>query len=158
MELNSIEEQFNCLSIKLIFVCEDQNELSTLLSELNGLDFKNQKILDVNSIFQFLESLTAKIKVSSEANIIVKACHLIKQLVNKQKVQLPEAVSGKLVQWILRCCDTKSVDLFFCEAVDVLNLLFRGNKGAVEKVRGMGSQDLTDVLTNSSTECQQTPR
>lgn len=130
-----MEDQFNCLSIKFIFVCEDQNELNPLLSELNGLDYKNQKIKNVNSIFQFIESLTGKIKVNSDANIIAKSCHLIKQLVNKQKVSLPENISGKVVQWIIRCCETKSLDLFFCEAVDVLTLLFKTNGAAVQKVR-----------------------
>lgn len=135
MELNSMEEQFNCLSIKFIFVCEDLNELNSLLSELNGLDYKNQKIQQVNSIFQFIESMTGKIKVSSDANIIAKACHLIKQLLNKQKVSLPEQISIKVVQWIVRCCETKSLDLFFCEAVDVLTLLFKSNGIAARKVR-----------------------
>ena len=129
-----MEEQFNCLSIKFIFVCEDFKELNSLLSELNGLDYKNQKIQHVNSIFQFIESMTGKIKVSSDANIIAKACHLMKQLLNKQKVSLPEQISIKVVQWIVRCCETKSLDLFFCEAIDVLTLLFKGNRVAARKV------------------------
>lgn len=135
MELNSLENQFNCLSIKFIFVCEDQGELNALLNDLNSLDYKNQKITNFNSIIQFVESLTAKIRVNSDANIIVKACHLLKQLLNKQKVLLPEQISIKLVQWVLRCCETKSLDLFFCEAVDVLALLFKTNGSAVRKVR-----------------------
>lgn len=131
MESNSLEDHFNCLSIKFIFVCEDQLEVNTLLSELNGLDYKNQKIRNSNSIFQFVESLTAKICVNSEPNVIVKACHLIKQLINKQKILLPVNVSEKVVQWLLKCCETKSLDLFFCEAVDVLSLLFKTNTNAV---------------------------
>jgi hypothetical protein len=134
MESNSLEDQFNCLSIKFIFVCEDQSELNSLLNDLNGLDYKNQKISNFNSILQFVESLTGKIKVSSDANIIVKACHLLKQLINKQKILLPEHISSKVVQWILKCCETKSLDLFFCEAVDVLTLLFKTNGSAVLKV------------------------
>jgi hypothetical protein len=135
MDQNSLEDQFNCLSIKFIFVCENQIELSELLNELNGLDYKNQKISNFNSILQFVESLTGKIRINSDANIIVKACHLIKQLVNKQKILLPEHISSKLVQWILKCCETKNLDLFFCEAFDVLSLLFKTNGSAVLKVR-----------------------
>lgn len=134
MEFISLEDQFNCLSIKFIFVCESGSELNTLLSELNGLDYKQQQISNSNSIVQFVDSLT-KISVTSEPNIIVKACSLIKQLLTKQKILLPENVSNKTIQWILKCCDTKSLDVFFCEALDVLTILFKTNPGAVEKVR-----------------------
>lgn len=134
MEYNSLEDQFNCLSIKFIFVCEDGGQLNSLLSELNGLDYKNQQILNSNSIVQFVESLP-KIPVSSDPNIIAKACQLVKQLISKQKIVLPEPTSNKIIQWILKCCETQSIDLFFCETVDALTALFKTNALAVQQVR-----------------------
>lgn len=133
MELNSLEDQFNCLSIKFIFVCENKGELNSLLSELNGLDYRQQQISNSKSIVQFVDSLP-KISVTADANIIVKSCHLIKQLINKQKILLPESVSNKVIQWILKSCDTKSLDVFFCEAVDVLTILFKTNPCAARTV------------------------
>lgn len=133
MELNALDDQFSCLAIKFIFVCEDGQELNALLSELNGLDYKQQQITNSNSIVQFFESLP-KIPFTSDASIIVKTCHLIKQLMSKQKILLPEHVSNKIIQWILKCCDQKSLNVFFCEAVDVLSLLFKTNSTAACKV------------------------
>lgn len=133
MDLSTLEEQFNCLSIKFIFVCEDVSELNTLLSELNGLDYKNQKIYNSNSIISFLESLP-KIPVTSDPSVTAKACHLIKQLISKQKILLPANISSRVVQWILKCCETKSLDLFFCEAFDALTLLFKANGVASKQV------------------------
>lgn len=133
MDFSLLEDQFNCLSIKFIFVCEDVSELNALLSELNGLDYKQRQIANTNSIVQFIDSLK-KIPVTSEPTIIVKACHLIKQLISKQKILLPELVSSKVIQWILKCCETKSLDLFCCEAFDVLTTLFKTNPIAVYKV------------------------
>lgn len=138
MDFCSLEEQFNCLSIKFIFVCEDKSELNALLSELNGLDYKNQKIANSKSIVQFVESLP-KIPVTSDPNIIVKACHLIKQLITKQKIQLPENVSNRIIQWILKCCETKSLDSFFCEAFDVLAVLFKTNAIAAQQVSSLNT-------------------
>lgn len=133
MEFNLLEDQFNCLSIKFLFVCEEGSELNALLSELNGLDYKNQQIASSNSVVQFIESLP-KISAASDPNIIAKSCHLIKQLISKQKILLPENVSSKIIQWILKCCDQKSLDLFICEAFDALTLLFKTNASAVRLV------------------------
>lgn len=130
MDFGSLEEQFNGLAIKFVFVCGglrgDESELNALLSELNGLDYKNQQITSSQSIFQFLDSLT-KIPVSSDPNVIAKATHLIKQLISKQKVLLPEIISTKIIQWIVKCCEAKSADLFYCEAVDALSALFKSS-------------------------------
>lgn len=134
MDFNSLDDQFNCLSIKFIFVCEDENELNALLCELNGLDYKQQRITNSNLIVQFIDSLP-RIPVTSAPKIIIKACHLIKQLISKQKLNLPEMCSSKVIQWILKCCDTKSLDLFFCEAFDALTVLFKSNPHAVQLVR-----------------------
>jgi hypothetical protein len=134
MEFISLEDQFNCLSMKFIFVCEDGSELNSLLSELNGLDYKNQQIANNKSVVQFIESLP-KVSPASDPNIIVKTCHLVKQLISKQKILLPENVSSKIIMWVLKCCDQKSLDLFFCEAFDALTLLFKTNANAVKQVR-----------------------
>lgn len=133
MEFGSnLEDQFNRLSLKFLFVVEEGSELNSLLNELNGLDYKSRQISNP-AIVQFVESLP-KIPCTSEPNVIVKACHLVRQLVSKQKIVLPEHVSSKVVAWILRCCETKSIDVFFCEALDVLTALFKTNAFAVYKV------------------------
>ncbi|CRL02980.1 CLUMA_CG016347, isoform A [Clunio marinus] len=129
MEPQFLDDQFNCLAIKFIFVCESSSELNSLLIDLNGLDYKSQRIQNTDSIVQFLDSIP-KISVKSDPNIIVKTCHLIKQLINKQKIFLPEQVSSKVIQWILNCCDQKSCNLFFCEAIDALSVLFKINSYA----------------------------
>lgn len=131
---SSLEDQFNGLSMKFLFVCEDSSGLNALLNELNGLDYKQQQITDSNSIVRFIDSLP-KIPVSSDCNVIVKACHLLRQLISKQKVSLPENVSKRVIQWILKCCDQKSMDLYFCEAVDALAVLFKLNSAAAQQVR-----------------------
>lgn len=133
MDFTSLEDQFNSLSIKFIFVCEDGSELNAVLSELNGLDYRQRQIANPNSIVQFVESLP-KIPASSDSNIIVKACHLIKQLISKQKILLPEQVSSKVIHWILKCCETKSLDLFCSEAFDALTILFKTNSAAAHQV------------------------
>lgn len=134
MDFASLDEQFNSLSIKFLFVCEDGSELNSLLSELNGLDFKNQQITNSYSIVQFVDSLP-KIPTNSDPNVIAKACLLIKQLISKQKIVLPQPISNKAIEWILRCCETNHYDLFYCEAVDALSILFKTNLIAVQKVR-----------------------
>lgn len=138
MDLCSLEEQFNCLSIKFIFVFEDVSELNALLSDLNGLDYGNQQIANPKAIVQFVDSVP-KIPVTSDPHVIAKACHLIKQLITKQKIVLPDNVSSKVILWILKCCETKSLDLFYCEAFDALSFLFRSNLNAVQQVRGKRS-------------------
>lgn len=122
-----LESEFSNLSIKFIFVCDDVNELNVLLNDLNSLDYKSQKIVDSNVIVQFIESLS-KIPTTSDTNLIIKACHLIKQLITKQKISLPENISTKIINWILRT-QTNSKDSFSCcsEALEVLSLLFRKN-------------------------------
>lgn len=133
MEFGStLEEQFNQFSIKFLFIVEEGRELNSLLSDLNGLDYKSRQISHP-AIVQFVESLP-KIPCNSEPNVIVKACHLVRQLISKQKIVLPEHVSSKVVAWILRCCETKSINVFYCEAVDVLTTLFKTNAFAVHKV------------------------
>lgn len=142
IDLCPLEEQFNGLSIKFIFVFEDVSELNSLLSDLNGLDYNSQQISNPKTIFQFVDSLP-KIPVTSDPNIIAKACHLVKQLITKQKIVLPDNVSAKVIHWILKCCDTKSLDLFYCEAIDALSILFKSNLNAVQQVRTLSNIEET---------------
>lgn len=129
-----LERDFANLSLKFIFVCESSVELNALLNDLNSLDFKSQQIANANEILQFLESIT-KIPSTSDINIKIKACHLIKQLITKQKVNLPDVISNKIINWILQCNRSDCQDVFACEALEVLALLFKKNSGAALKVR-----------------------
>ncbi|KAG5678450.1 hypothetical protein PVAND_008122 [Polypedilum vanderplanki] len=124
-----LEKEFIDLSIKFLFVCEDNNELNLLLNDLNSLDYRFQKISNQNVILQFIESLT-KIQTTSGNNVIVKTCNLLKQLLNKQKISLPEPLSNKIINWIIKTQSNKSSDIFVCEALDVLALLFKNNHRA----------------------------
>ncbi|KAL7049255.1 hypothetical protein ACKWTF_003643 [Chironomus riparius] len=123
-----LESEFGNLSIKFLFVYENSSELNALLNDLNSLDYKYQKISNSNVIVQFIDSIS-KIPTTSELNIVIKSCHLIKQLINKQKVNLPVIVSNKIINWIIQilCFSSKSI---ICEALDVLTLLFKKNSRA----------------------------
>ena len=127
-----LENEFASLSTKFLFVCESSSELNGLLNDLNSLDYKSQQISNSNLIVQFIDSL-AKIPTKSEINIIIKACILIKQLISKQKINLPELVSNRIINWIIQilCFSSKS---FICEALDVLALLFKKNSNAAHTV------------------------
>lgn len=128
-----LECEFNNLSIKYLFVSENPIELNALLNDLNSLDYKFQQITNTNSIVQLIESLS-KIDTKSDTNIKIKAFHLIKQLISKQKIVLPDAVSNKIIKWIIQCNKNNSNDIFACEALDVLAQLFKKNSAAVLQV------------------------
>lgn len=128
-----LESEFGNLSIKFLFVYESSIELNALLNDLNSLDFKCQQISDTSNIVQFLESLT-KIPTNSDTNIKIKACHLIKQLITKQKISLPASISNKIISWILQGNKSSCRDVFACEALDVLALLFKKNSQGALKV------------------------
>jgi 4-alpha-glucanotransferase len=127
-----LESEFRNLSMKFLFVCDNSSELNHLLDDLNSLEYKHQQISDSTLIVQSIESL-AKISTSTNVNTIIKACHLIKQLMTKQKINLPEVVSNKIINWILQL-HQKSKEVFTCEALDVLSLLFKKNSKAVSSV------------------------
>jgi len=95
------------------------------------LDYKNLQIANGDSIIQFLESIP-KIPTQSEANIIVKTCCLLKQLISKQNIKVPALVSFKLSNWIMECL-SKSLDSV-CEALNVLTLLFKKDPEAANQV------------------------
>ncbi|XP_070497280.1 HEAT repeat-containing protein 6 [Chironomus tepperi] len=125
-----LENEFTNLSIKFLFVCENSSELNSLLNDLNSLDYKYQQISNSNVIVQFIDSLP-KIPTTSELNIITKSCNLVKQLINKQKINLPVAVSNKVINWIIQilCFSSNSI---ICEALDVLTILFKKNSKAAQ--------------------------
>jgi hypothetical protein len=133
---SNLEDQFNSLAIEFLFVCENVTELNNLLSSMNGLDYKKQQISKTKSIVDFIDSLP-KIPPSAEANVIVKACCLVKQLITKQKIVLPEQVSSKVINWILKCCNQKTLNMFFCEATDVMTILFKTNAAAAQQVNSI---------------------
>jgi hypothetical protein len=120
------EEEFEDLSMKFIFVFENPVELNAILDDLNSLDYKYDQI-DFENILQFFDSLI-KIDSQIDLSIKVKTYQLIKQLINKQKVNLPEVSSNKVIKWIFEC---NRGDIFACEALEVLSLLFRKNSKAV---------------------------
>lgn len=127
-----LESEFTNLSIKFLFVCENSSELNALLNDLNSLDYKCQQISNSNIIVQFIDSLP-KIPTTSELNIIIKSCHLIKTLINKQKINVPVTVSNKIINWIIQILCFSS-NLIICEALDVLTLLFKKNSRAAHSV------------------------
>jgi hypothetical protein len=129
-----LESEFANLSLKFLFVCEDSGDLNLLLNDLNSLDYRFQKISNVNVVLQFIDSLT-KIPTTSGANIVVKSCNLLKQLISKQKIVLPEPLSNKIINWIVKTQSNRAAEIFICEALDVLALLFRKNHRSALLVR-----------------------
>ncbi|CAO1344760.1 unnamed protein product [Diamesa serratosioi] len=138
MNFNQLEDEFLSLSIKFLFVNSDignNSELNVLLNNLNSLDYKSQQIQNTKSILRLIESFS-KIPPNNE-NIVLKTCCLIKQIILKQKILLPEDLSKSVVKWILSCMEIT----FSCEALDVLTLLLKKNSSAVEQ---HGEQLLTE--------------
>lgn len=133
--MESLESDFTNLSIKFLFVYEDSVELNLLLNDLNSLDYRFQQI-STNVIDQFIEAFCTKIPTTSENNIIVKTCNLLKQLINKQKIILPEQISNKLINWIIHTQTSSATanNIFLCEAIDLIALLFKKNFNAVLSV------------------------
>lgn len=127
-----LETAFVNLSIKFLFVHESPTELNSLLNDLISLDYKYQRISNSLVIVQFIDSIP-KVPTTFDSNILIKACNLIKQLINKQKVSLPTTVSNRVINWIIQILCSSS-HVFFCEALDVLSLLFKKNLSAVESV------------------------
>lgn len=145
MNFNQLEDEFLSLSIKFLFVNSDisnNSELNVLLNNLNSLDYKSQQIQNTKSILRLIESFS-KLPVNNE-NVVHKTCSLIKQLILKQKILLPEDLSKNIVKWILCCLEIT----FSCEALDVLTLLLKKNSSAVEQVLGIIKFSLT--INNSS--------
>ncbi|XP_058828789.1 HEAT repeat-containing protein 6 [Topomyia yanbarensis] len=118
-----LESHFLSLSTKFLFInCGGQfndyrNELNTLLNELNGLDYKSQQISDVRAPVRLVESF-ANIPTNEET-LIIKACCLIKTLVNRQKIVLPVNVAVAQIGWLFKCLER----CFYQVVCDVLGTL-----------------------------------
>ncbi|XP_055605953.1 HEAT repeat-containing protein 6 [Uranotaenia lowii] len=123
-----LDSQFLSLSTKFLFInCGSQSgenrfELNTLLNELNGLDYRNQKISDLRAPIRLVESLVNI--PTNEDTLIVKACCLIKTLVNKQKIVLPPNVAAAQINWLYRCLDRCFYQVI-SEALGTLQVLWK---------------------------------
>uniref|UniRef100_A0A1Q3FXF7 HEAT repeat-containing protein 6 n=1 Tax=Culex tarsalis TaxID=7177 RepID=A0A1Q3FXF7_CULTA len=123
-----LEPHFISLSTKFLFInyggqfSDYRNELNTLLNELNSLDYKNQQITDVKAPIRLIESFVNI--PTAEDTLIVKACCLIKTLVNRQKITLPANVAVGQISWLLKCLDRCFYQVV-CEVLGTVQLLLR---------------------------------
>ncbi|XP_038119587.1 HEAT repeat-containing protein 6 [Culex quinquefasciatus] len=123
-----LEPQFISLSTKFLFInyggqfSDYRNELNTLLNELNSLDYKNQQITDVKAPIRLIESFVNI--PTAEDTLIVKACCLVKTLVNRQKITLPGNVAVLVISWLLKCLDRCFYQVV-CEVLGTVQLLLR---------------------------------
>uniref|UniRef100_A0A182WJ62 HEAT repeat-containing protein 6 n=1 Tax=Anopheles minimus TaxID=112268 RepID=A0A182WJ62_9DIPT len=145
-----LEQEFLQLSTKFLFlncgtqIADYRNEINTLLNELNGLNYRGARISDVRSPVRLVESFV-NIPVH-EDTLVVKACFLIKSLVGRQKIVLPEPVALGLIVWLRKClerrfyqvaCDVLgTLQLLFCRCSDITQLLdfFISNNGVLVNV------------------------
>uniref|UniRef100_A0A182XYY6 DUF4042 domain-containing protein n=1 Tax=Anopheles stephensi TaxID=30069 RepID=A0A182XYY6_ANOST len=123
-----LEQQFLQLSTKFLFlncgtqIADYRNEINTLLNELNGLNYRAARISDVRSPVRLIESFL-NIPVH-EDTLVVKACFLVKSLVGRQKIVLPEAVTLSLIVWLRKCLERRFYQVA-CDVLGTLQLLFR---------------------------------
>uniref|UniRef100_A0A182SYC3 Uncharacterized protein n=1 Tax=Anopheles maculatus TaxID=74869 RepID=A0A182SYC3_9DIPT len=123
-----LEQQFLQLSTKFLFlncgtqIADYRNEINTLLNELNGLNYRAARISDVRSPVRLIESFL-NIPVH-EDTLVVKACFLIKSLVGRQKIVLPETVTLSLIVWLRKCLERRFYQVA-CDVLGTLQLLFR---------------------------------
>uniref|UniRef100_A0A182RSQ4 HEAT repeat-containing protein 6 n=1 Tax=Anopheles funestus TaxID=62324 RepID=A0A182RSQ4_ANOFN len=145
-----LEQEFLQLSTKFLFlncgsqIADYRNEINTLLNELNGLNYRGARIGDVRSPVRLIESFV-NIPVH-EDTLVVKACFLIKSLVGRQKILLPESTTLALIAWLRKClerrfyqvaCDVLgTLQLLFCRCSDITQLLdfFISNNGILVNV------------------------
>uniref|UniRef100_A0A182MKC1 HEAT repeat-containing protein 6 n=1 Tax=Anopheles culicifacies TaxID=139723 RepID=A0A182MKC1_9DIPT len=145
-----LEQEFLQLSTKFLFlncgsqIADYRNEINTLLNELNGLNYRGARISDVRSPVRLVESFV-NIPVH-EDTLVVKACFLIKSLVGRQKIALPEPVALGLIVWLRKClerrfyqvaCDVLgTLQLLFCRCSDITQLFdfFISNNGILVNV------------------------
>ncbi|XP_050073590.1 HEAT repeat-containing protein 6 [Anopheles maculipalpis] len=123
-----LEQQFLQLSTKFLFlncgtqIADYRNEINTLLNELNGLNYRAARISDLRSPVRLIESFL-NIPVY-EDTLIVKACFLVKSLVGRQKIVLPEPVTLSLIVWLRKCLERRFYQVA-CDVLGTLQLLFR---------------------------------
>ncbi|XP_052899579.1 HEAT repeat-containing protein 6 [Anopheles moucheti] len=122
-----LEQEFLQLSTKFLFlncgsqIADYRNEINTLLNELNGLNYRGARISDVRSPIRLIESFVNI--PAHEDTLVVKACYLIKSLVGRQKIVLPEPVSLALIVWLRKCLERRFYQLA-CDVLGTLQLLF----------------------------------
>lgn len=123
-----LEQAFVQLSTKFLFlnggsqIADYRNEINTLLNELNGLNYRAARIGDVRSPVRLMESFVNI--PPHEDTLVVKACFLIKSLVGRQKIVLPEPATLGLIVWLRKCLERRFYQVA-CEALGTMQLLFR---------------------------------
>uniref|UniRef100_A0A182K443 HEAT repeat-containing protein 6 n=1 Tax=Anopheles christyi TaxID=43041 RepID=A0A182K443_9DIPT len=122
-----LEQAFLQLSTKFLFlhggsqIADYRNEINTLLNELNGLNYRAARISDVRSPVRLMESFVNI--PPHEDTLVVKACFLIKSLVGRQKIVLPEPTAHSLIVWLRKCLERRFYQVA-CEALGTMQLLF----------------------------------
>uniref|UniRef100_A0A2M4CGA3 HEAT repeat-containing protein 6 n=1 Tax=Anopheles darlingi TaxID=43151 RepID=A0A2M4CGA3_ANODA len=94
-----------------------RNEINTLLNELNGLNYGAIRICDVRAVVRLLESLVNI--PPAEDSLVVKACFLLKTLVQRQRIVLPESLAHSLISWLRKCLE----QCFYQVAYEVLGTM-----------------------------------
>uniref|UniRef100_A0A182Q6Z2 HEAT repeat-containing protein 6 n=1 Tax=Anopheles farauti TaxID=69004 RepID=A0A182Q6Z2_9DIPT len=123
-----LEQRFLQLSTKFLFlncgsqIADYRNEINTLLNELNGLNYRSGRIGDVRSPVRLVESFVNI--PPHEDTLVVKSCFLIKSLVGRQKIILPEAVTHGLIAWLRKCLERRFYQVA-CEVLGTMQLLLR---------------------------------
>ncbi|XP_058462636.1 HEAT repeat-containing protein 6 [Malaya genurostris] len=121
-----LETNFLSLSTKFLFInCgghfnDYRNELNILLNELNGLDYKSQQISDTRAPIRLVESFVNI--PSNEETLIIKACCLIKTLVNRQGIVVPANVAFAQIDWLFKCLE-RSFYQVVCDVLKTLQIL-----------------------------------
>ncbi|XP_050093715.1 HEAT repeat-containing protein 6 [Anopheles aquasalis] len=120
------EQKFVQLSTKFLFLNGGaqqpssqgyRKEINTLLNELNGLNYGAIRICDVRAVVRLLESLVNI--PPAEDSLVVKACFLLKTLVQRQRVALPETLANSLIDWLRKCLER----CFYQVAYEVLGTM-----------------------------------
>ncbi|XP_035792206.1 HEAT repeat-containing protein 6-like [Anopheles albimanus] len=120
------EQKFVQLSTKFLFLNGGaqqpssqgyRKEINTLLNELNGLNYSAIRICDVRAVVRLLESLVNI--PPAEDSLVVKACFLLKSLVQRQRVVLPEGLAHGLIGWLRKCLER----CFYQVAYEVLGTM-----------------------------------
>uniref|UniRef100_A0A182PQC7 HEAT repeat-containing protein 6 n=1 Tax=Anopheles epiroticus TaxID=199890 RepID=A0A182PQC7_9DIPT len=123
-----LEQEFLQLSTKFLFlncgsqIADYRNEINTLLNELNGLNYRAARIGDARSPVRLMESFVNI--PPHEDTLVVKACFLIKSLVGRQKIVVPEPVALELIGWLRKCLERRFYQVA-CEVLGTMQLLFR---------------------------------
>lgn len=72
----------------------------------------------------------------NEDSLIVKCCCLMKTLISRQKLIIPEHVAVVVIEWILRCLQ-KCFYSILCESLDVLSKIFKRDSQVSLRVSGL---------------------